>query len=125
MSCMVILRNRTEKNLTIRTVSYRCHKKKEGKRDRKRQKKRNIERPRALTNYETDRNSASRSMLSFFNERQWGVERLAHLQYRRMQVQVRVQVQQERNFSLLFSSPPPPAMQLVPVLASVYAPPPA
>lgn len=81
-------------------------------------------RPRLLTSDRTDRSRASTGAF-FFNERQWGVERLAHLQYRRMQAPVRVPVQREQNFSLLFSFPPPPATQLAPVLASACVPPPA
>lgn len=66
----------------------------------------------------------ARNRCFLFNERQWGVERLAHLQYRRMQVQARVPGRQEQNFVRLFSSPPRPAMQPVPVLALSDAPPP-
>lgn len=89
-----------------------------GEKEQERQEKRG----RALTSDRADRNRASIDAF-FFNERQWGVERLAHLQYRRMQVQEWVPVRRKQNFSLLFSSPPPHATQPAPVLASAYAPP--
>lgn len=117
---------KNEKNLTTRMTYHGNAAAKKFRSGGRKKKKRVGNKERACARLlSNERSRFDRRFLFFsFNERQWGVERLAHLQYRRMQVQARVPGQREQNFLLLFSFPPPPATQPAPVLAAAYAPPP-